>query len=140
MTIRIERVANPGETERAAILKPLRAYNLSQAGSSAPESFALLVHDEQSGEIVGGLSGSITYRWLFIELLAIQPHTRNDGTGSRLLTMAEEIAREQGCIGMWLDTFDFQAPAFYEKHGFSKFGQLEDFPLHHARFFYQKRL
>ena len=140
MSMRIEVSANPGEDERSAILKPLRAYNLAQAGDPKPEKIALLVRDEDSNEVIGGLYGEIFYRWLFIELLAIPEQTRGQGTGSRLMDMAEALAREKGCVGIWLDTFDFQAPAFYQKHGFSEFGHLDDFPPGRTRFFLQKRL
>nr|WP_298109713.1 GNAT family N-acetyltransferase [uncultured Pseudomonas sp.] len=140
MSMRIEVSANPGEDERSAILKPLRAYNLAQAGDPKPEKIALLVRDEDSNEVIGGLYGEIFYRWLFIELLAIPEQTRGQGTGSRLMDMAEALAREKGCVGIWLDTFDFQAPAFYQKHGFSEFGHLDDFPPGRKRFFLQKRL
>jgi predicted N-acetyltransferase YhbS len=140
MTSHIEIMLDPGETERAAILRPLRAHNLSQAGDPKPETIALLVRDNHTNEIMGGLYGEIFYQWLFIELLAIPEENRGQGTGSRLIRMAEDVAREKGCVGIWLDTFDFQAPSFYERHGFSKFGSLDDFPLGHKRFFLQKRL
>lgn len=140
MSTRIEVAVNPGEDQRAAILRPLRAYNLAQAGDPKPEAVALLVRDVQSNEIIGGLYGEIFYRWLFIELLAIPEQARGQGTGSRLMEMAEALAREKGCVGIWLDTFDFQAPAFYQKHGFSEFAHLDNFPLEHKRFFFQKRL
>lgn len=140
MSSRIDVTMNPGDEERAAILKPLRAHNRSQAGDPKPESIALLVRDEHTDEVIGGLYGEIFYRWLFIELLAIPEHTQGLGTGSRLMCMAEDLAREKGCVGIWLDTFDFQAPAFYEKHGFSAFGQLDNFPPGHKRFFFQKKL
>ena len=138
--MRIDMAVNPGDDERAAILRPLRAYNLAQAGDPKPEVVALLVREEHSNEVIGGLYGEIFYRWLFIELLAIPEQTRGQGTGSRLMEMAEALAREKGCVGIWLDTFAFQAPAFYQKHGFSEFGHLEDFPPGHKRFFLQKRL
>ena len=32
---------------------------------------------------------------------------------------AESIARQRGYIGLWLDTFEFQARPFYEKLGFT---------------------
>ncbi|MCG7374589.1 GNAT family N-acetyltransferase [Pseudomonas luteola] len=140
MAARIELTINPKEEERLAILKPLRVHNLVKGGDPKPESIALLVRDEDSGEITGGLSGEIFYRWLFIELLAIPEETRGQGIGSRLVNMAEEVAREKGCVGIWLDTFDFQAPEFYQKHGFTEFGQLNDFPPEHKRFFFQKKL
>ena len=60
--------------------------------------------------------------------------------GTKLMQMAEDLAREKECIGIWLDTFDFQAPEFYRKHGYSELGQIPDFPPGHKRFFFQKRL
>lgn len=140
MMTRIETMVDPGEKERAAILRPLRAHNFSQAGDPKPETIALLVRDDHTNEVIGGLYGEIFYRWFFIELLAIPEETRGQGTGSHLMRMAEDIAREKGCVGIWLDTFDFQAPSFYERHGFTEFGRLDDFPPDHKRFFLQKRL
>jgi len=140
MSTRIERKSNPGEEERLAILRPLRAYNMAQAGDPEPEAIALLVRDENSDEVIGGLYGEIFYRWLFIELLAIPDQARGQGTGSQLMKMAEEAAREKGCTGIWLDTFSFQAPDFYRKHGYSQFGELDVYPADHKRLFFQKRL
>ncbi|WP_397453461.1 GNAT family N-acetyltransferase [Pseudomonas sp. NA-150] len=140
MSVRIDVSQNPGEQEYLAILKPLRAFNVSQAGDAMPERFALLVRDEHSDEIIGGLYGRTLYSWLFVELLAVPEQTRGQGMGSRLLRMAEEHARKKGCVGIWLDTFSFQAPEFYRKHGFTEFAQLNDFPPGHQRIFFQKRL
>lgn len=53
---------------------------------------------------------------------------------------AEDEGRLRGCIGVYLDTFDFQARPFYEKLGFTVFGTLEDYPPGHRRFFLKKRL
>ncbi|MBA1232747.1 GNAT family N-acetyltransferase [Pseudomonas viridiflava] len=140
MSVNIEVKTDPTEDDRLAILEPLRRYNADKAGDGLSEKLALLVRDEQTGEIIGGLHGRFFYRWLFIELLVVPEQTRGQGTGSRLMQMAEDLAREKNCIGMWLDTFDFQAPDFYRNHGFTEFGQIEDYPPGHARFFFQKRL
>ena len=140
MTTRIELIMNPADAERSAILKPLRAYNVAQAGEANAETFALLVRDEHTHEALGGLHGEIFYQWMFIELLAVPEHCRGQGTGARLMGMAEELAREKGCVGIWLDTFDFQAPGFYRKLGFSELGHIDDFPPGRTRFFFQKRL
>jgi GNAT superfamily N-acetyltransferase len=139
MKLRIEQSQNPTDEERQAILLPLRAYNAAQAGVSTPEPIALLVRDE-SGEILGGLHGRVFYRWLYIDLLSVPEQARRQGIGSTLMQMAEDLAREKGCIGVWLDTFDFQAPAFYRTLGYSELGQIADYPPGHTRFFFQKRL
>jgi len=140
MNVRIELDTNPGEAERNAILQPLRAFNIANAGSTVPETFALLVRDEQTDAIIGGLYGKLFYRWMFIELLVVPEQTRGQGTGSRLMEMAEAHARAKDCVGIWLDTFSFQAPAFYQRHGYTEFGHIEDYPPTHTRHFFQKRL
>lgn len=140
MSVRIEFTGQPTEEDQLAILKPLRAYNVSQAGDAGAEKFALLVRDEHTNEVLGGLHGKLLYRWMFIELLVVPEQTRGQGMGSRLMGMAEDLAREKNCVGIWLDTFDFQAPDFYRRHGFSEFGQLQDYPPGHQRLFFHKRL
>jgi len=56
------------------------------------------------------------------------------------MEQAETIAREAGCTGIWLDTYEFQARGFYEKLGYTLFGTLDDYPVGQRRFFMQKRL
>lgn len=139
MTLRIELSQDPTEEQRAAILAPLRAHNIAKAGPSLYEPVALLVRDDNDA-ILGGLYGHTFYRWLFIELLAVPEEGRGQGIGSKLMNMVEEFAREKDCVGIWLDTFDFQAPGFYKKLGYSECGEIVDYPLGHKRHFFQKRL
>ncbi|TLG90681.1 GNAT family N-acetyltransferase [Pseudomonas edaphica] len=126
--------------EREAILKPLRAFNRSHTGQMPSETVGILLRDPASQEVVGGLYGEISFGWLFIELLSIPDQMRTQGTGTRLMRAAEDLARERGCEGIWLDTFSFQAPAFYRKQGFTEFGHIADFPPGHKRHFFHKRL
>lgn len=140
MTLRIERTDTPTAEDREAILVPLRAYNTAKTGGTVPELVAWLVRDEHSGETVGGLYGRVFFQWFYIELLVVPEQARGQGTGSTLMQMAEDFAREKNCVGMWLDTFDFQAPAFYRQLGFMEIGQIDDYPPGHQRFFFQKRL
>lgn len=140
MTLRIERTDTPTAEDREAILVPLRAYNTAKTGGTVPELVAWLVRDEHSGETVGGLYGRVFFQWFYIELLVVPEQARGQGTGSTLMQMAEDFAREKNCVGMWLDTVDFQAPAFYRQLGFTEIGQIDDYPPGHQRFFFQKRL
>ncbi|MNZ58218.1 Acetyltransferase (GNAT) family protein [compost metagenome] len=140
MTLRIELSQEPTPEERQAILDPLRAYNIANAGEGHYREIALLVRDEQSNEVLGGLYARLFYQWMFIDLLSVPEQARGQGLGARLMQMAEEQARELRCIGMYLDTFEFQAPGFYRKMGFSEVGQIADYPRGSKRFFFQKRL
>jgi GNAT superfamily N-acetyltransferase len=126
--------------EREDILKPLRAYNTRHIGDIKFESVGILLRDSTSRAVVGGLYGSISLGWLFVELLSVPQEMRAQGTGKRLMHAAEALARQKGCIGIWLDTFSFQAPGFYRKQGFSEVGHIADYPAGHQRYFFQKRL
>ena len=53
---------------------------------------------------------------------------------------AEEEARRRTARNAYPDTFSFQAPDFYEQHGYQVFGGLQEFPLGHRRRFLAKRL
>jgi GNAT superfamily N-acetyltransferase len=110
------------------------------AGDGLSEKFAFFVREELTDAVLGGLHGRILYRWLFIELLVVPEQVRGQRLGSQLMEMAEDFARERNCVGIWLDTFDFQAPDFYRKHGYAAFGHLADYPPGHQRLFFQKRL
>lgn len=135
----VEVVASPGEAEREAILRILVAHNDAAVGPTERQQVAIVVRDD-AGSITGGLWGKIGYRWLFVEFLAVSPELKGRGIGRDLMLQAEALARDAGCIGIWLDTFSFQARGFYEKLGFGHFGTIDDFPPGHARFFLSKRI
>ncbi|MFD2884319.1 GNAT family N-acetyltransferase [Pseudomonas lini] len=139
MTLRIElSKKNATQEEREAILTPLRAYNASKAGATVSEQIALLLRND-SDEILGGLYGRVFLPVVFfIELLSVPEQAWGQGMGSKLMQMAEDLAREKECIGIWLDTFDFQAPEFYKKHGYSELGHIADYPPGHKRFFFSR--
>jgi GNAT superfamily N-acetyltransferase len=91
-------------------------------------------------DIAGGLIGETHWGWFYINLMFIKEELRNRGFGHRILTLAEEKARQYGANHAYLDTFSFQAPGFYEKHGYRVFGELKDFPPGHQRYYLTKQL
>ena len=140
MPVHIQRSHNATEAERLSILAPLLAHNQAKGGDDAHETFALLLRDPASNEVIGGLYGKISYRWLLIDLVSVPESMRGQGIGERLMHMAEETAREKHCLGIWLETFSFQAPGFYRKLGYSEFGRLDDYPPGHSRHYFLKSL
>lgn len=125
------------DADRRAILAPLVAFNTGQTGLSASRPIAVLVRDG-SGAITGGLWGHTGYDWLYVQLLVVPTETRGQGLGTRIMQMAEDEARVRGCRGAWLDTFEFQARGFYERLGYSCFGEIADHPVGFSRFFMKK--
>jgi len=47
---------------------------------------------------------------------------------SLVVEEAERIARRRGSRLIYLNTYSFQAPRFYEKQGFRRFGGFPDRP------------
>jgi GNAT superfamily N-acetyltransferase len=90
--------------------------------------------------VLGGLLGLIWGGWLHVAILWVADPVRGRGHGRDLLEAGESYARERGCIGVFLDTFSFQARPFYERHGYRVFGTLADFPPGHESYFLSKRL
>jgi GNAT superfamily N-acetyltransferase len=92
------------------------------------------------GVLIAGLNGVSHWRWLYIRHLWVEPLHRARGLGRRLMAEAERLARQRGCIGIYIDTFDPAAAAFYEALGFSRAGEIVGFPPGHARLFLRKSL
>jgi GNAT superfamily N-acetyltransferase len=132
----------PQADTRAAILEGLLAYNAQKTENrfGSPRNIALALKDPVSGASVGGLTARVSYSRMFVELLFIPEHLRGQGFGEKLMTEAERVARDLGCIGIWLDTFSFQAPGFYKKLGYTEFGALPDYPPGFTRHFLHKNL
>ena len=82
----------------------------------------------------------IYWDWFSLDLMWVREDLRGRGYGRRLLELAEEKAREHGARSVHLDTFSFQAPGFYEKCGYQVFGELNEFPSGHQRYYMKKQL
>ncbi len=86
--------------------------------SSDTGSFSFVMLDE-GDEFVGGMQGHTYYGCCHIDLLYIREDRRKQGHGAKFLQQAEDIARKRNCAFMTVNTMDFQAKPFYEKHGFN---------------------
>ena len=129
----------PLQEEIAKVGGGLAAFNRRMASDDGYRPLAIFLRDAE-GAVVGGLSGSTYWTWFSIDLLWIEDRLRGQGHGHRLLEEAEREAVRRGCLNANLDTLSFQAPAFYERHGYTIFGELTDFPIGHSRLYMVKRL
>lgn len=134
---RIQLEADPDPSLFDQILAVLSAHNEAAAGPGGWGPFAVTVRDA-ADHVVGGLYGRVGYGFLFVQLLALGS-AKGEGRGRKVMEIAEAEARRRGLLGMWLDTWTFQAPGFYKKLGFEEFGRIPEYPPGHDRIFFVKR-
>ena len=128
----------PTASDLAQIRAGLMAFNDSQVGPAEIRQVAVYLRDDD-GAIRGGLAGFLAWKWLSIEWLWVSEALRGQGHGSALLRQAESLARDAGCVAVKLDTYEFQAKPFYEKHGYVVFGVLDGYPAN-TRTYYLKKI
>ena len=136
MQVRLENT----ESQKSQIIGDLiRSYNRSKREVAESEPLNLYVEDEH-GEIMAGLVGETFGNWLEIEYLFVKEDIRGQGIGSQLLQQAESEAKKRNCRFAFVNTYQFQAPAFYQKYGYKEVFTLKDYPYTGQRHYYQKDL
>ena len=136
MQIRLENI----ESQKSQVIGDLiRSYNRSKRESSESEPLNLYVEDA-SGELMAGLVAETFGNWLEIEYLFVKEELRRQGIGTQLLQQAESEAKKRNCRFAFVNTYQFQAPAFYQKHGYQEVFTLKDYPCTGQRHYYQKDL
>jgi GNAT superfamily N-acetyltransferase len=123
----------------AAVLAGLHAYDQQFAPPLDIQGLNLFVRG-QDEFVLGGLVAFTHWGWLTLSILWLDESLRGQGLGSQLLLAAEQEAVRRGCRHSVTDTLDFQGLSFYQKHGYSVFGVLDDLPPGHQRFFLRKDL
>jgi GNAT superfamily N-acetyltransferase len=123
----------------AVITGGLAEYNREKIGRVDSRTLDILVRDEGGG-IVGGLLGHTSLGLFFLDLFYLPATLRRSGLGSRLINQAEDEARRRGCAAAFVITVTFQAPAFYERHGYRRFGEIACPPDGATRIFLTKPL
>lgn len=95
-------------------------------GTPAARELTVQLHDADG--LVGGLSGWTWGVAAGIGMTWVRADRRGDGTGARLLDAFEDEARARGCTHVFTTSFTFQAPGFYERHGYVELFRWQDLP------------
>lgn len=103
------------------------------------QNLGLKLQDDD-GNLLAGLSGKTFGNWLLIDYLWVDEALRQQHIGSRLLLEAESKAKQRGCQFALLDTLDFQAKPFYERHGYQVQWVQQAYPEIGSKFFMVKVL
>jgi GNAT superfamily N-acetyltransferase len=132
-------VDRPEDSAWGIIGRGISQYNRQQAGEHNFQRLCFVLRTPD-GEILGGVLGDMHWTWLHLDLLWVTEELRGRGYGRLLLLAIEDEARRRGASDVFLDTFSFQAPDFYKKYGYRVFGELDNFPAGHQRYFLVKHL
>ncbi|WP_183093815.1 GNAT family N-acetyltransferase [Nocardioides stalactiti] len=97
---------------------------------------------DDDGTLLGGCIGTTedVWQWLTIDVMWVDPERRGDGIGRDLLAAVEDEARARGCHWSKLNTWEFQAPDFYERCGYVTYGREVDYPPGHTNHLMRKDL
>ena len=113
-------------------------FNSSATGIAGGEWLAFVVREEN--RIVAGICGNTWGGTCEVRQVWVEESRRGRGLGTMLLVATEQEARRRGCTQMVLMTFSFQAPLFYERHGFEIVASVEDHPRGYRNLLMRKRL
>lgn len=97
--------------------KYFKYYSLKKIGKTSNyDSWIYVAH--MNNEIIGAIRGDIMWGVVHIELLMVKPEFRKEGIGKNLYNRAVEFATKMNCNMITVETFDFQAPDYWQSLGF----------------------
>ena len=122
-------VAWVGETRFSrsvrSVRDALKAYGCAEVAEMRPATLGSFLRE--NGIIVGGACGEIFGNRLVLDLLWVSEEFRNRGIGTRLLRATEEMAAEQGCRDVILETLNARAVQYYVREGYEVATRVENF-------------
>ena len=83
---------------------------------------------DAAGDLAAGMSGWTWGVAAGIGLTWVRETSRGDGLGARLLAEFEIEARSRGCTRVFVTSFTFQAPGFYQRHGYREIFRWQGVP------------
>jgi GNAT superfamily N-acetyltransferase len=137
--IRIVSEPHASDSLKQVVVDHLDSYNIAVTGFGEYSPVNLFLRDA-GDEVVGGLLGAIWGGVLYVRILWVTEALRGRNFGRCLMETAERRAVERGCRHVFLDTFSFQSPGFYEKLGYRTYAKADDWPVGHAHHFLRKDL
>jgi len=118
-------------SEIDAIEDRLYAFNSMSTGRDDAAAFGFAVRGE-AREAIAVIAG---YTWAGIAEIRqfwVDPDRRGKGHGRALLNAALAEASNRGVKRIWVASYEFQAPSFYEKAGFVRKAALAEWPVGHT--------
>jgi len=94
----------------------------------------------KSGAVYGGAIGRTWGECCELLLLWVDDSHKGKGAGTLLMDSFELEAAKRSCHLVYLDTFSFQAPIFYEKRGYTEISRITGFSGGEEKLHMQKKI
>jgi len=117
-----------------------RIYDFNSDETDIADGELLAFFVRRDNRIVAGICGNTWGGTCELRQFWVEESLRHRGLGTKLFQSAEQEARRRGCTQIVLMTFSFQAPAFYERHGFEIVGVIDNHPRGHRNLLMRKHL
>lgn len=140
--MRMKRVWTSTNQEQEYVKEQLVQFNLQHIPVEKKHRKLGFHIKDDNEKIIAGINGVLywDHTCLHIQIIWVDELHRQQDLGSRLLEYIEREAKRCGAQLSHLETMDFQAKAFYVKHGYEPFGVLDDCPEGHRCFYLKKKL
>jgi len=125
-------IAPEDEVRAGTLGRLLREFNYQRIGRYPEGQTVYINANNEAGNRVGGFRGEIYFHWLLVNVLFVDERERGKGVGARLLSEGEARAKAKGALRSRLDTFEWQAPGFYLKHGYSEILKIPNYYRHYS--------
>ncbi len=136
-TLQIEVAPSPHDL--AFIEEQINQYNIALTGFDDYQPLAIFLRRDDR-TILAGITGFTWGGSCRISVLWVGATVRGQGIGTALLQAAEAEAIQRGCKVIVLESHAFQAPDFYQKHGYTVAGFRPDYPVGYGDYFLYKHL
>lgn len=126
---------NPTQEEDKILRDGIVSFNrevLQEKGTH----FNVFAKDNE--QVVGGALVWQQSDALYIDILWLSENYRNKGIGTKIISMIDKVAQENKIPKIFVDTYEFQAQGFYQKHGFKDIGTIPEYLLGFDRIFLRK--
>ena len=139
LTCRIIESGQERSEPSKVILQGLIDYNKPWFGHL--QSFCINLQDD-SDQVVAGINGVIDVgrREILVWQVWVNETYRGQGIGRQLMDKLEEFSKSKDCHLILLDTFEFQALAFYKKLGYQCYATVPKQMAGHDKYFLRKEV
>lgn len=132
---------NCTEQDENIVCKGLLQHNVKKTyGLLKKPGMGVNLYLKENDRPIGAILCDTYNLCLYIDVMWIDEAYRGKGFGKKLISQAEKIAKDNGCVFSHTCTFSYQSPEFYKACGYKVFAELDDYPNDIVQYFLKKKL